>query len=381
MATVSRPAADDTSAVTDEAVSKAGLNECPICAYDYSVRIRRYPSRKEKRYILGETIGGHNGAGAAAAEDEDHYPVTLACCGGSVCLACAERSLLVTVDGSGGGFHRCMMCNEEIKVLARDDKDDDSEGEEGAPFVRNRAHADLLAILRSHQKKDGDGNEDDEVLERGAKREHSDERPLSARGGLLWKDMESLIAGTNGGPDQSVTDERTETLADCASENLQFEGTLNDIIFDRQRVELPRKPRLYRLTFRGPKYNIIISTFKGWPVIRKKYEGRSIEFGAQAKPDVGDILLSIQGYPLPFDLDLEVIMEALQVSMRDYSPVQLVFAEEAEFQAFFANVVVPREEAIERAKKASGTPKTTGGVSQEQPHRRRSKRLRARENN
>lgn len=83
---------------------------------------------------------------------------------------------------------------------------------------------------------------------------------------------------------------------------------------------------LYKMDFaRG--FGFVIAPFEGRMVVKSKTSVRVNTLGPSVKPDVGDILVMIDGVYLPKDVEYREVLTMLKNAMMNNPPAELVFAE------------------------------------------------------
>ena len=83
---------------------------------------------------------------------------------------------------------------------------------------------------------------------------------------------------------------------------------------------------LYKMDFaRG--FGFVIAPFEGRMVVKSKTSARVNTLGACVKPDIGDILVMIDGVYLPKDVEYREVLTMLKTAMMNNPPAELVFAE------------------------------------------------------
>jgi len=92
--------------------------------------------------------------------------------------------------------------------------------------------------------------------------------------------------------------------------------------------------RQYKMHFPGPSYGLEIITFHDRVVVRDIAPARKQQFGSNVKPHVGDVLLAVNGQPIPLGYSFGSLKNHLSASMR-HPPVELTFAEHPAMEQFF----------------------------------------------
>mmetsp|Transcript_827 Transcript_827/g.1176 ORF Transcript_827/g.1176 Transcript_827/m.1176 type:complete len:194 (-) Transcript_827:31-612(-) len=125
-------------------------------------------------------------------------------------------------------------------------------------------------------------------------------------------------------------------------------------------MKLP-KLRLYKMQFLGPSYGLYLSYYQGRIIVRKKHPKREEQYGADVKPDVGSIVLALNGYSLPQKMNFQLVLNLMK-DLIQKNPVELTIGEDKEFSTFFSEVVLPTlEEQTPREEKATNKHPANGG--------------------
>jgi len=104
--------------------------------------------------------------------------------------------------------------------------------------------------------------------------------------------------------------------------------------------------RLYRLLFIGARYGLNFALIEGRMVVSGQNDARTQEFGPQARPHVGDVLVQLGTYivPLtPLASDMSRIVNALRNAKNLGQNVQLTFAEDSTITDYAKEVLAERE--------------------------------------
>ena len=258
-------------------------------------------------------------------------------------------------------IHRAYECG--MDVLKRGDEsdgeEDDCEEDEKKESLADLAEESTiqheieeLAMEEQHQMKAGsdEDDEDEEAIP-------SDDRDINCvqkshckagyAGKVMVKEPATDVICLSD-DDCEETDSKKEgvkgqnppkLISDIIAENKALNG--QKISFDR-RVNLPFL-RLYSLSFSGPSYGLIMTEFKGRVVIKEKHPQRKKNFGEDVLPDVGDILLGINNYTLPYStvsrVGFENTLNKMKVAIKK-PPVQLVFGTDKSFKEFYRGLVI-----------------------------------------
>ena len=102
-------------------------------------------------------------------------------------------------------------------------------------------------------------------------------------------------------------------------------------LFDLNRT-FPRL-RHYTLLFGGANYGIQFSLTAGRLVVSGRDEGREREFGPQAKPHVGDVLVAVNDQLIPIVPEMRSVLNVLS-DAKAKGPTELVFAEDSEIASY-----------------------------------------------
>lgn len=83
---------------------------------------------------------------------------------------------------------------------------------------------------------------------------------------------------------------------------------------------------LYKLDF-VRSFGFVISPFNGRMIVKSKSAKRLVEMGANVKPDVGDVLVMINGVYLPRNVEYKQVLMMLKNALTQNPAAELVFAE------------------------------------------------------
>lgn len=98
-----------------------------------------------------------------------------------------------------------------------------------------------------------------------------------------------------------------------------------------QPILLPQRRR-YSMHFSG-NYGIVIQPFQGRMVVKSKSARRNQEFGKHSKPDVGDVLVAVNGHHFPPGSEYMKVLMMLKSAMMSQEPAELTFEEDLAFQS------------------------------------------------
>jgi len=116
--------------------------------------------------------------------------------------------------------------------------------------------------------------------------------------------------------------------------------------------------RVYKMHFLGPSYGLYLSYYQGRIIVRKKHPKREEEYGVDVKPDVGSIVLAINGYSLPQKMTFQLILGFMKKLIQKQHPVELTIGEDEEFSTFFIEVALPtlQEQTMKQEKASNNRP-------------------------
>lgn len=98
-----------------------------------------------------------------------------------------------------------------------------------------------------------------------------------------------------------------------------------------QPILLPQR-RKYSMHFSG-NYGIVIQPFQGRMVVKSKSARRIQEFGEHSKPNVGDVLVAVNGHHFPPGSEYMKVLMMLKSAMMSQEPAELIFEEDLAFQS------------------------------------------------
>jgi SWI/SNF-related matrix-associated actin-dependent regulator 1 of chromatin subfamily A len=96
-------------------------------------------------------------------------------------------------------------------------------------------------------------------------------------------------------------------------------------------IFLPQR-RKYSMHFSG-NYGIVIQPFQGRMVVKSKSARRIQEFGKHSKPNVGDVLVAVNGHHFPPGSEYMNVLRMLKSAMMSQEPAELTFEEDLAFQS------------------------------------------------
>ena len=117
--------------------------------------------------------------------------------------------------------------------------------------------------------------------------------------------------------------------------------------------------RLYQMFFRGPHLGLEIAWFYGRVVIAKVHGDHRAR--PYSKPSTGDVLVSVNGHPLPMVPSLEPAKEQIRAALQ-YPPVLLAFAEDPILKDLFSRKYARKEHGMEDEAKEDGSDKNSEEV-------------------
>jgi SNF2 family DNA or RNA helicase len=121
--------------------------------------------------------------------------------------------------------------------------------------------------------------------------------------------------------------------------------------------------RLYCMNFCGPSFGFELILHHGRPVIVRLSEDRIRRLGPDSKPNVGHVIVSLNGHRLPALQRLPQIMAYMQQAM-GRPPVELTFAEDFEFigsfVAYYAILKAEWQANFKAQQRATATPMPVG---------------------
>ena len=145
-------------------------------------------------------------------------------------------------------------------------------------------------------------------------------------------DEEELpVPPVNRKAEETVTDESTTTSQGSAAKKPAF--SFHTASFPRLRI--------YRLLFSGKTYGLMFSLVAGRLVVSGQNESRVREFGASAKPHVGDVLVAVNRRILPIVRELSQATGLLKSAMTQ-GTTELVFAEDSEIRSHVKEILAER---------------------------------------
>lgn len=275
------------------------------------------------------------------------------------------------------------------------------EGKEKMKMVVNKTYHsthELLKSLTADTMEDdvSDGNSEcslDHVEDLGSELEHEiEELGLSEQRLLDAIDNEGSDSDTPAGLDakpaakavqkdtRGSTEEEAICLSDTDDEDVKVaasnppttagahpkESTTDDVAnvseeavakkpaaFNFNTATFPRL-RVYRLWFTGPSFGLNFALIDGRMVVSGRTEGRDQEFGPEAKPHVGDVLVGINRRQLPVVPNMSQIIKVLATA-KTQGVVELMFAEDSEIT----------NQAISRFSEEKAAARTAARVVQE----------------
>jgi len=202
--------------------------------------------------------------------------------------------------------------------------------------IEDLARTEQLMVRTQESDDEGDG--DAKPLANNSMKQMSEASPRVPGDGLGRTEDEAICL-------EDHDDDGTAGEAKVANPMVSTAGPTNKPTRRiRPPSHLPRL-RLYKMQFRGPAYGFRIKVYKGRMIVMGISADRLYQLGNSAKPNVGDIIVAINGLPLPLASSRNQLLVLLERASKN-PPIEILFGEDVEFAEHFNTALLGAESSV-----------------------------------
>lgn len=203
----------------------------------------------------------------------------------------------------------------EIEKIEFDDEEEPEfdHSDDVAEELESQLHQDIEELEREEQ----------EMLR--AEAAEDDDGDMEGSGKASGIDASATAAGSTETEAICLSDDEDVEEVQALRKSLQEEG----LAIDREFPDL----QLYKMKFPAPNCGLVIARFKGRVVV----QGKADYLPITGRPNVGDILLACNNDEIVPNINLNALLRHFDGLMQRYGEVEILFAEDKEFSAYFTN--------------------------------------------
>jgi hypothetical protein len=194
---------------------------------------------------------------------------------------------------------------EEECAMLRIDSDDDEEGGTSEGKIRHGSRDTGKVAAVELQGEEGRGKSEADAIELLDDDDDDDDEEV--------RQMETKANAESSESSGATAGNITVASSQKSTQNVFAQAASGQVNFSMGY-------RMYKLRIVSPTLGVKLGLHQGRPLVVRITSERT------GKPDIGDILIGINGWPLPLTQDIETIIERLRVSLRRL-PAEITFAE------------------------------------------------------